>query len=333
MGARVGGRVGAAEAFGGDVGVDLGGGELGVTEHFLDAAEVGAGVEQVGGEAVAEFVRRDSRVQPGGQEMRFQSVLEGTRRQGARVVPGAPEDRLLRIGAATEGEPVGFHGPESVGTDGNQSFFAALAEDADDGFTGVEIADSETAEFGHAEAAGVEEFENGGVAGGHAGVDGASGFGGIRFGDGPGGCGEQGLHLLHGKESHQAFGEFGQGQVFDRGRGDVSVAEQVSVEGAEGREAEADGGRAEGLASEVAEVEAELLAGQERPIGGGAVLGAVPGDEFDEGLGVVAQGVGGDVAFGGEMGEEGGDLGVRRPWRIGRRGGRGFRVHDSRATS
>ena len=36
-----------------DVGVDLGGGDVGVAEEFLDDAEVGAAAEQVGGEAVA----------------------------------------------------------------------------------------------------------------------------------------------------------------------------------------------------------------------------------------------------------------------------------------
>ena len=36
-----------------DVGVNLCGGEVGVTEEFLHAAQVGAGVEHVRGEAVA----------------------------------------------------------------------------------------------------------------------------------------------------------------------------------------------------------------------------------------------------------------------------------------
>ena len=48
-----------AEAVLVDVGVDLGGGDVGVAEHFLDDAEVGAVVEEVGGEAVAELVGMD----------------------------------------------------------------------------------------------------------------------------------------------------------------------------------------------------------------------------------------------------------------------------------
>lgn len=41
------------EAFDGDVGVELGGRHAGVTEEFLDHAEVGAAFEEVGGRGVA----------------------------------------------------------------------------------------------------------------------------------------------------------------------------------------------------------------------------------------------------------------------------------------
>ena len=58
-GAGMGVVVDLFHAFGGDVGVDLGGGETGVAEEFLDAAEVCAVVEEVGGEAVAELVGMD----------------------------------------------------------------------------------------------------------------------------------------------------------------------------------------------------------------------------------------------------------------------------------
>ncbi len=47
------------EAVGVDVGVDLGGGDVGVAEEFLDDAEVGAAGEEVGGEGVAEGVGVD----------------------------------------------------------------------------------------------------------------------------------------------------------------------------------------------------------------------------------------------------------------------------------
>ena len=46
-----------AQAFVGDMGVDLGGSDGGVAEHFLHAADVGAILQKVGGEAVPQAVR------------------------------------------------------------------------------------------------------------------------------------------------------------------------------------------------------------------------------------------------------------------------------------
>ena len=54
----MGAVVGAFQAFGRQVGVDLGGGQVRVAEQFLHAAQVGARIQQVGGIAVAQLVRR-----------------------------------------------------------------------------------------------------------------------------------------------------------------------------------------------------------------------------------------------------------------------------------
>ena len=58
-----------AEAAAGDVGVDLGGGEAGVAEELLDGAEVGAVLQQVGGEGVAEGVGADVVLGAGGEDV------------------------------------------------------------------------------------------------------------------------------------------------------------------------------------------------------------------------------------------------------------------------
>ncbi|MCH6587987.1 MAG: cytochrome P450 [Proteobacteria bacterium] len=47
------------EALAEDVGIDLGGRDVGVAEHLLDRAQIGAVVEQVAGEGVAQDVGRD----------------------------------------------------------------------------------------------------------------------------------------------------------------------------------------------------------------------------------------------------------------------------------
>ena len=47
------------ESFSGDVGIDLGGGEGGVAEEGLHAAQVGPGIKEMSGKGMAQFVRGD----------------------------------------------------------------------------------------------------------------------------------------------------------------------------------------------------------------------------------------------------------------------------------
>ena len=70
-----------------DVGVDGGGLEVAVPEQDLDGADVGAGFEEVGGEAVAEGVDGDVLAQAGG-------CVRPGRRPGATALPvmGSPRD-------------------------------------------------------------------------------------------------------------------------------------------------------------------------------------------------------------------------------------------------
>ena len=59
---RMGFLISGPEFFSGKVGIDLGGGEVCVSQKFLNASEVGALVEHVSGEAVAEFMGRNGGV-------------------------------------------------------------------------------------------------------------------------------------------------------------------------------------------------------------------------------------------------------------------------------
>ena len=54
---RVRAEVGLAAPAVGHVRVALGGGEVGMPEHLLHRAEIGAALEQVRGERVAQYVR------------------------------------------------------------------------------------------------------------------------------------------------------------------------------------------------------------------------------------------------------------------------------------
>ena len=61
FGAGVGSAIGFFHAFGADVGIDLSGTQVSVTEHFLHAAQIGSRIEQMGGKTVAQFVGRKIR--------------------------------------------------------------------------------------------------------------------------------------------------------------------------------------------------------------------------------------------------------------------------------
>ena len=57
-----------------NVRVYLRGGNVGVAEHHLQAAQVGAALEQVRGETVAQHVRREPLAYPGGESLQLQQL-------------------------------------------------------------------------------------------------------------------------------------------------------------------------------------------------------------------------------------------------------------------
>ena len=74
--------VNLAKAVTGDVGVDFGGADGGVAEEFLDDAQVGAVLEQVGGEAVPEHVGGDVPFHAGVADAVFDALPQGDGRKG-----------------------------------------------------------------------------------------------------------------------------------------------------------------------------------------------------------------------------------------------------------
>ena len=125
-GARVGLVVGLAQAFLGDVGVDLGGGERGVAEQRLDAAQVGAVVEQVGGEGVAQLVGGD----PEGDRTELEVAVEQlVDRAGADAAAAFADEQ--RAGADGGVAGVAVDGGERGSADRDDAFLAALAADAE----------------------------------------------------------------------------------------------------------------------------------------------------------------------------------------------------------
>ena len=62
----MGAEVLVLEAFGGEVGVDLGRGYVGVPEHLLENAQVASTGQEMRGEAVPQRVRAHAALEPGG---------------------------------------------------------------------------------------------------------------------------------------------------------------------------------------------------------------------------------------------------------------------------
>ena len=68
--------------------VDLRRGDIGMAEHELHAAQVGAALEQVAGEGVAQHVRRDARRIDAGRERRLlQELARNAGASDGRVRP------------------------------------------------------------------------------------------------------------------------------------------------------------------------------------------------------------------------------------------------------
>lgn len=95
----------------GDVRVDLGGGDVSVSEHGLDGAKVGAVHEKVGGERMAEGVGGDVFSNAGEAGVFFDDAGDGTRSDAAVITGGVgiagiatvvEEERRERISAGIE---------------------------------------------------------------------------------------------------------------------------------------------------------------------------------------------------------------------------------------
>jgi hypothetical protein len=65
-----------AQTFYSDVGIDLGGTQIFVSQQFLNTAQVGSGIQQMGGKRVPQLMGCEIRRQSGGNEIVFQVPLK-----------------------------------------------------------------------------------------------------------------------------------------------------------------------------------------------------------------------------------------------------------------
>lgn len=277
------GVVDLLHAGGGDVGVYLGGAKVGVTQEFLDAAEVGAVVEEVGGETVAEFVGADFKTDGGVPEVFLEEVIDGAhgeaaaefaQKEGAFVDAGG----LAIVLDRAEGRPA----------DGTEAVFPAFAGYPEGFVKVIDVGDIQFDEFVEAEAGAVEKLQDGGVA---LRSPGGGALGAIRFeGEGKG---KEFVDLAGGQDDGERALGFGELDFEEGIGGETLAAGQVFEERAEGGELDADGGAAEFAFHEKKQPGAEIVRSEVGPGAENREAGA----EGAETLRIVFEGEGGGIAL------------------------------------
>ena len=163
---RVAGRVDLAQPVDGDQRVDLRRRHRGVAEQFLDDADVGAAVEQVGGEGVPQRVRRDLRrstpAPRSAADRRIDQALcrdsgppRTLRNSAPPRTPARPVGRQRRPGP----HQVVLDGPQRVAADRDDPLLAALAGQPHRRLPAVEVVDGQPDRLGDARAGAVEQLQ------------------------------------------------------------------------------------------------------------------------------------------------------------------------------
>lgn len=156
----------------GHVGIDLGRRDRGVAEHGLDAPDVGAIDEEVGGEAVAERVRMDIFDDAGFGGVVLDEPLDTARSEAERIAFRVPlvdesflrerdEQRSISVGPAIEVTGEGTLGRRGDEDDAELATFAAYGELF---FLEIDMLPIKGSELGDTEAGREEELEYGPVA-------------------------------------------------------------------------------------------------------------------------------------------------------------------------
>ena len=149
----------------GYVRVQLGRGEIGMAEHLLHGAQVGASLEQVRGERVAQEVGMDALgLEPClvGEAAQDEEDAGAGERPAVRV-----EEQLLPVAPVEVGpaaREVAAEGVRCLAPDRDDPFLAALAEAADEPVLEIHGLPVERDRLAHAQPGAVEELAEGAVA-------------------------------------------------------------------------------------------------------------------------------------------------------------------------
>src|SRR5258708_7224267 len=123
--------------------VNLRGAQALVAKKLLDAAQVGAVVEQMGGEAVAERMGADARIEAGLHQILVELAADGARAERFAVLVEKDAVGLGAMRFAVDGAQLGvaLHGFDRLAAEWREAIFAALAADAQGSFVRSPVAD------------------------------------------------------------------------------------------------------------------------------------------------------------------------------------------------
>ena len=215
-------------------------------------------------------------------EILLQKLVDGLLGDAGAVL--AEEERAVGDGGLAL---VALEGGEGGTADRDDAFLGALAEDADVLAEEVDVLYVEPAELGNAEAAGVEELEDGGIAQGHPGL-------GLFVDGNLERQGEQLVDLGEVEDDRELLFGLGELDFGDRALGVAAAVDEELVEGADGGEAEADGGLRQALLHHIEEPAVEVVGRGVAPAGEGI---AEPGAAACEGEPVIDEGARGGAAL------------------------------------
>lgn len=149
-----------------EMGVDLGGGDAFVSQHFLDGTQVGTTFDKVGGKTVPEGVRADVFLEPDTLNLFFDD--EKYHHAAEFFAPFVEKDKLFvafgRLDMDADVLDVDAEVLQGIPADGDEALLVPLADNPQKADVGEDLAGLEVREFRYPEPRTVEDFEHGAVA-------------------------------------------------------------------------------------------------------------------------------------------------------------------------
>src|SRR5689334_20618809 len=150
------------QAAAGDVSINLGRANAGMTEQFLDDAQICTVLEQVRGETVPQHMRCYIALDASEPDATFDSLPQGRSREGG--APAREKDGRRRATGHQLGTTrlkIATQGGGGLPAQRDDSFLVALANNRDESHIQMQLFQSDLAQLGKAQPRGVGQFENG----------------------------------------------------------------------------------------------------------------------------------------------------------------------------